>query len=671
MPKTKRSPEEFSIDPAAQQMLIRADELGVSTAFSRADDMVPCNIGSAGMCCKVCGMGPCRLTKDGQTGVCGATLDTIQARNFIRAVAAGAAAHSDHGRDMAFILKAVANDETEGYTIRDVAKLRTVAAMYNIPIEGRSPNEIANDLADLYIAQFGQQKGQVVPVIRAPEKRQKLWAERGVVPRGVDREVVEALHRTHIGDDQDPTHILHHAVRTAIADGWGGSMIATDVSDILFGTPAPLLGQANLGVLKEDMVNVIVHGHEPTLSQMIVAASQDPEIIEYARAAGAKGVNLAGICCTANEILMRQGIPAAGNFLQQELAILTGAVEAMVVDVQCIMQALVSLAQNFHTEIITTSPKVRITGATHIEFNEHKALTIAKQILRQAIDNYKNRGETQIPDVREDLVPGFSHEYINYMLGGSYRSSFRPLNDAIMAGRIRGVAAVVGCNNPRSQHDYLHTYVTRELLKQDVLVVETGCGAIASAKLGLLLGEAGLNQVGAGLREVCETVGIPPVLHMGSCVDNTRILTVLTQMVDEGGLGDDIDQIPAVGLAPEWMSEKALSIGVYCVASGAYVIFGGSSPISGMPDKVSDSDKVLRYISEGWEELYGGKMEFIADPDEMIRRTLAHIDKKRAALGLPEYDPTRFGRSGDARIEELEQLPLAERQAALYGMPSR
>jgi carbon-monoxide dehydrogenase catalytic subunit len=670
MPKTKRSPEEHSIDPAAQQMLIRADELGISTAFSRADDMVPCNIGSAGMCCKICGMGPCRLTKDGQTGVCGATLDTIQARNFIRAVAAGAAAHSDHGRDMAFILKAVANDETEGYVIRDVAKLRTTAAKYSIPIEGRSPKEIANDLADLYIAQFGQQKGTVVPIARAPQKRQKLWAERNVVPRGVDREVVEALHRTHIGDDQEPTHILLHAVRTALADGWGGSMIATDISDILFGTPAPLLGQANLGVLKDDMVNVIVHGHEPTLSQMIVAASQDPEIIEYARAAGAQGVNLAGICCTANEILMRQGIPAAGNFLQQELAILTGAVEAMVVDVQCIMQALVNLAQNFHTKIITTSPKVRITGATHIEFDEHKALTIAKQILREAIDNYQNRGETQIPDVREDLVPGFSHEYINYMLGGSYRSSFRPLNDAIMAGRIRGVAAVVGCNNPRSRHDYLHTYVTTELLKQDVLVVETGCGAIASAKLGLLLGEAGLNQVGAGLREVCETVGIPPVLHMGSCVDNSRILTVLTQMVEEGGLGDDIDQIPAVGLAPEWMSEKALSIGTYCVASGVYVIFGGSSPISGMPDKVSDSDKVLRYISEGWEELYGGKMEFVADPDEMIRRTLAHIDKKREALGLPEYDPARFGRSGDARIEELEQLPLAERQAALYGMPN-
>ncbi|HLE50766.1 MAG TPA: anaerobic carbon-monoxide dehydrogenase catalytic subunit [Anaerolineales bacterium] len=664
----KRSLEEKTIDPAAQAMLIRADELGISTAFTRADNLAPCNIGGAGMCCKLCGMGPCRLTKDGQTGICGATIDTIQARNLIRAIAAGSAAHSDHGRDMAFTLKAVAEGVAEGYRIKDVAKLRTIAAKYDIPIEKRSPEEIANDLADLYISQFGQQKGALAPIIRAPKKRQELWKERGVIPRGIDREVVESLHRTHIGDDQDPEHILQHAIRTGLADGWGGSMIATDVADILFGTPAPLLGQANLGVLKDDMVNVVVHGHEPTLSEMIVTASQDPEIIEYAKAAGSNGVNLSGICCTANEILMRQGIPAAGNFLHQELAILTGSVEAMVVDVQCIMQALVDLAGNFHTKVITTSPKVKIKGATHIEFDEHKALTIAKQILRTAIDNYKNRGVTHIPQVREDLIPGFSHEYINYMLGGSYRASFRPLNDAIMTGRIRGVAAIVGCNNPRSSQDYLHTKVVRDLLKQDVLIVQTGCGAIASAKLGLLLGEAGLDQVGPGLREVCEAVGIPPVLHMGSCVDNTRILTVLTQMVEEGGLGDDIDQVPAVGLAPEWMSEKALAIATYCVASGAYVIFGGSSPVSGMPDRVEDSDIVLRYLSEGWEKLYGGKLEFIADPDEMIRLTLEHIDKKRAALGLPVYDANRFGKSGDTRMLELEGLPLEQRVAALYGV---
>ncbi len=665
--KKRRTPEEASIDPAAQQMLALADELGVPTAFSRADTMSACTIGSAGLCCDLCGMGPCRMTKDGTTGICGATVDTIQARNFVRAVAAGSAAHSDHGRDMAFTLKAVANGEAEGYAIRDVAKLHKVAAIYDIPIEDRPPEEIANDLADLYIAQFGQQRGSIVPTQRAPEKRKKIWKEQGVLPRGVDREVVEALHRTHMGDDQDPTHLLQHAVRTALADGWGGSMIGTDVSDILFGTPAPLLGEANLGVLKDDMVNVVVHGHEPTLSQMVVAASQDPEIIEYAKAAGSKGISISGICCTANEILMRQGIPAAGNFLQQELAILTGSVEAMVVDVQCIMQALVSLSENFHTKIITTSPKVKIKGATHIEFDEKHALTIAKKILKEAIDNYANRGEVNIPDYKNSLIPGFSHEYINYMLGGSYRASFRPLNDAIMAGRIRGVAAIVGCTNPRVQHDAYHVAVTEELLKQDVLVVQTGCSAIANAKLGFLLGDAGVDRVGPGLREVCETIGIPPVLHMGSCVDNTRILTVLTQMVEEGGLGDDIDELPAVGLAPEWMSEKALSIATYCVASGVYVIMGGPNPVEGRGAKFPDSTLVAEYMRSGWEALYGGKLEFVDDPLEMIRRTLEHIDKKRAALGLPEYDPAQFGKSGDARVREMEALPFEECQAAIYG----
>jgi carbon-monoxide dehydrogenase catalytic subunit len=667
MAKDKRTPVESTSDVAAQEMLTRANEMGISTAFSRADEISPCPIGEVGMCCKACGMGPCRLTKNGTRGVCGATIETIQARNLLRSIATGSAAHSDHGRDMAFTLKAVANGQTEGYLIRDVAKLRIVAEKMGIAIDKRSPSEIANDLADLYISQFGQQTGELKTIRRATEKRQKIWREQKVVPRGVDREVVEALHRTHIGDDQDYEHLLEHGIRTAITDGWGGSLMATDISDILFGTPAPILGQVNLGVLKDDMVNVVVHGHEPTLSQMIVVASQDPDIIAYAQAAGAKGVNLTGVCCTANEILVRNGIPAAGNFLHQELAILTGAVEAMVVDVQCIMQALVETASHFHTQIITTSPKVRLRGAIHIEFDEHKALTTARQILRSAIDNYKNRGPIHIPQSKSDLVPGFSHEYINYMLGGTYRGSFRPLNDAIMSGRIRGVAAVVGCNNPRSKQDYLHNYVAQELLKQDVLLVETGCGAIASGKLGLMIGEAGLEKVGAGLREVCEAIGIPPILHLGSCVDNTRILTVLTQMVDEGGLGDDIDQIPAVGLAPEWMSEKALAIAVYCVASGAYVIFGGSSPVGGMPGKVADSDTVANYISEGWEKIYGGKLEFIPDPVEMVRSALAHIDKKRAALGLPVWDPTKFGQSGDRTMIEFENLTVVDQREAIYG----
>lgn len=660
MPRKTRTPQESSSDQAVVRLLEFAAEGGYETAFSRADAMAACPIGADGLCCRACSMGPCRLVKEGQTGVCGATVSTIAARNFARMVAAGSAAHSDHGRDLAYTLLAAARGEAPDYEIRDPGKLKEVAGYLGIGGLDRPINELAEDVAQAALAEFGKPEGEVIYLKRAPAKRQKIWKELGVGPRNIDREIVETLHRTHMGNDQDADHILDQALRTALGDGWGGSMLGTDLSDILFGTPAPVVAKANLGILKDDEVNIVIHGHEPTLSEMIVAASQDPEILEYAASKGAKGINLSGICCTANETLMRQGIPVAGNFLQQELAILTGAVEAMVVDIQCIMQALVPLAEKFHTEIITTSPKTRIAGATHIEFDEHRAMEIAKEIIKRAIDHYPERDKTRIPEETSDLVPGFSHEYIEYALGGAYRGSFRPLNDAIMSGRIRGVVANIGCNNPRVTHDELHQQVVNELLKNDVLVVETGCGAIACAKAGYLVPEAAFEHAGPGLREVCEAVGMPPVLHMGSCVDNSRILTVLSQMATETGLGDDISDIPAVGMAPEWMSEKALSIATYAVASGAYVIMGHDSPVGG-------SEEVTRLITEGWEAKVGGRLEFIDDVEEIVKRTLAHIDKKREELGLSAYDPTQWGKSGDGRMNQLLSVPLEERIGAVYG----
>ncbi len=648
-----------TIDPAAEAMLERAAEQDISTAFSRVDELKPCPIGAKGICCKNCAMGPCRLTKEGQVGICGATVETVAARNLARAIAAGAAAHSDHGRDLCFVLHGAATGEAPGYQIRDEFKLREVARDLDVETEGRTKEEIAIDVAEKGLAEFGRQSGELLYLARAPRKRQEIWRDLKIAPRGVDREIVEILHRTHIGNDQDADHILHQGLRAALGDGWGGSMLATDISDILFGTPSPLVTQINLGVLKDDDVNIIIHGHEPTLSEMIVAAARDPEMIDYAKSKGANGITLAGICCTSNETLMRQGVPSAGNFLHQELAVLTGAVEAMVVDIQCIFQGLVAVAEDFHTHIITTSPKAKITGALHMEFDEHRAPEIAREIVKAAVDNYPNRGPTYIPDIHDNMVPGFSHEYIRYMLGGYYRGSLRPLNDAIMAGRLRGVAGVVGCSNPRVVQDEAHFDIVKEFLKHDVLVVQTGCGALCNAKYGLLQGEA-LKYAGPGLREICEAVGIPPVLHMGSCVDNSRILTVLAEMATEGGLGDDISDIPGVGIAPEWMSEKALSIGTYFVASGAYVLFGVKSPVEG-------SEAVTDLISRGWEEKVGGKLEFEPDPAKIVEKSLEHIDKKRAALGLPEYDPTRFGQSGDrvfnawlrARQEDAEVSPYS------------
>ncbi len=431
-----------------------------------------------------------------------------------------------------------------------------------------------------------------------------------------------------MGVDNDPVNIILQGVRASLADGWGGSMIATELSDVLFRTPKWVRSRANLGILDADAVNIIVHGHEPALSEMIVAAAQDPEMVELAKSKGASGINLGGICCTANEILMRHGIPLAGNFLQQELAIATGVVDAMIVDVQCIFPALGKLAGKYHTKLISTSPKAKFPYAEHIEFDEAKAFEIAKRIIRTAIENFPNRkSEARIPEYSSPLVAGFTAENIYTMLGGRYRPSYRPLNDGIISGRLRGVAAVVGCNNPKQLHDYGHVAMAKELLANDVLVAVTGCSAVADAKAGLLCPEAALEYAGEGLQEICRAVGIPPVLHLGSCVDNSRILVVLSNMVAEGGLGESIADLPVAGAAPEWMSEKAVAIGFYVVASGVYTVLGEPLPILGAPE-------LTKFLCGGIEEYFGGKFAFESDPIKAARLIIDHIDAKRAALHL-------------------------------------
>ena len=626
------STEKKTVDETTSLLLKKAKKDGVVTAWDRMDSLGrPCKFGQQGICCRMCAMGPCRVGGTGdkeRKGICGATAETVAARNFVRTIAGGAAAHSDHGRAVAEAFVATAKGELPGYSIKDEQKLMQVALDFGIEIENRSVEEIALEVGEVALEQFGQQEGELLFIKRAPLKRQEIWRKLGVVPRGIDREVVESMHRTTMGVDMDHENLLLQGTRNALADGWGGSMIATELQDIMFGTPVPLASSVNLGVLKEDHVNVIVHGHEPLLSEMVVVAARDPEMVEAAKAQGAKGIVIAGVCCTANEILMRHGIPLAGNMLQQEVAIVTGAVEAMVVDVQCLMASLPEVAKCYHTKIITTSPRAKIPGAVHIEVLEENALEKAREIVKLAIENYPNRkGPVEIPDFSMDLVAGFSHETINYLLGGTFRASYKPLNENIINGRIRGIAGVVGCNNPRVTHDESHLAMVKELIKNDVIVLQTGCSAMACAKAGLMTPEAAREYAGSGLAEVCETVGIPPVLHMGSCVDNSRILMAATAVVKEGGLGDDISDLPAAGAAPEWMSEKAITIGQYFVASGVYTVFGTTWPTLG-------SEVLSKYLFEDIAETLGGRWAFETDPIKSAQLMIKHIDARRKALGI-------------------------------------
>ncbi|MDY6856541.1 MAG: anaerobic carbon-monoxide dehydrogenase catalytic subunit [Thermodesulfobacteriota bacterium] len=639
-------PVEASIDVASQEMIIRAKELNVETVFDRALNMKPCNIGVQGTCCKNCSMGPCRLPlpkagiegEDERKGLCGATANTIAARNFIRMIAGGASAHSDHGRSVAEVFMSAARKETDTYKIKDTEKLVAVAkelgVATTVEVNGeevdRDLDEIAVEVGKVALNEWGKAEGELLYLKRAPEARYEIWKKQGVLPRNIDREVVEIMHRTHMGVDQDYKNLIKQGTRAALADGWGGSMLATDLQDILFGTPSPIQSEANLGIMKEDHVNIIVHGHEPVLSEMIVAVAQTKEMLDYAKEKGAKGIQLGGICCTANEILQRHGVPPAGTFLQQELAIITGACDAMVVDIQCIFQNLANVAKCFHTKLITTHPiaKMEQDNVIHIEFDEHHAIEDARRIVKMAIDNFENRGaEVMIPQHKATQVAGFGVESIRYHLGGTFRGTYYTLNDNIINGRIRGVAGVVGCNNARTRHNEGHLAVVKELIKNDVIVLTTGCNGIACAMEGLLTPESAAVHCGPGLAEVCETVGIPPVLHMGSCVDNSRILLAATEVVKAGGLGKDISDWPVAGSAPEWMSEKAISIGQYVVASGIYTVFGVTFPTSGAPE-------FHNYLCKEFEKIYGAMWDFEPDPIKHAHLMIAHIDKKRKELGI-------------------------------------
>ena len=617
----------LTINEDAQAMIDVARAEGIETVWDRLAAQEPqCGYCALGLSCRNCAMGPCRIDPFGegpQKGVCGAGADVIVARNLGRTIAAGSSSHSDHGRDILEAFRALAHGETTGYRIADVDKMKRLAEEVGVATEGRTTEEVAADLADVLLEDYGTRRGSLSFVARVPEVRRAKWDSVGITPRGVDRENVEMLHRTHMGVDNDYVNTLLHGLRTGLSDGWGGSMIATELSDVMFGTPTPVMSEINLGVLRTDQVNIAMHGHNPMLSDVVVAAAQDPELVELARSFGATGINIVGLCCTGNELLMRRGVPMAGNHLMQELVLVTGALEAMVVDYQCIMPSVVDVAKCYHTKIISTADKAKFTGATHVSFDPMHGAEIARDIVRMAVEAYpdRNHERVRIPVKPVRMMGGFSVEAILGALGGTPK----PLVDAIAAGTIRGAVAVVGCNTPKLPQDLEHIELTRRLIENDILVLVTGCAAVANGKAGQMLPESAA-MAGPGLRSVCEALGIPPVLHMGSCVDNSRIMVLAAALADF--LGVDIDQLPLAGAAPEWYSEKAVAIGAYVVASGVTTVLGVQPPVFGSPH-------VVELLAGGLDGVVGAKFAVEPDPARAALLIRRHIEAKREGLGLP------------------------------------
>ncbi|MDH7593734.1 MAG: anaerobic carbon-monoxide dehydrogenase catalytic subunit [Methanomicrobiales archaeon] len=620
----RKKVEERTIDELAKPLIAASLRDGVETVWDRYEQQQPeCKYCAAGTSCARCAMGPCRIISGTRArGVCGADADLVVSRNLLDTIATGAAAHSDHGRDIVETLYMTGTGEAEGYTVTDEEKLKRIAAEYGIATEGREIRDIARELGRALLEEFGTLKNFLQFSMRAPASTRAIWEEMGIMPRSVDREIVESMHMVQMGVGSDYVNILLQGMRTALSDGWGGSMMATEISDILFGTPKVNESRVNLGVIKADHVNIALHGHNPMLSEMIVKAAREPDMLQLAGDVGAKGINLVGLCCTGNEILMRKGIPNAGNHFNQELAIQTGALEAMIVDYQCIFPSLPRTAACYHTLIVSTSSKAKMPGSLYFDFSMENALSTARAIVKMAVENFPNRlkDRVQIPGKPVRIVSGFSNETIKAALGGS----FKPLVDLIAAGKIRGAAGIVGCNNPKVKHDYGHVTLAKELIKRNILCVETGCAAIACGKAGLLVPEAA-DLAGDGLGEVCRSLGIPPVLHMGSCVDCSRILVLLAELANT--LGVSIDRLPVAGAAPEWYSQKAVSIGSYFVASGVFTVLGVMPKISGSPS-------VISLLTAGLNDAVGAAFAVEPDPLKAADLITEHIEEKRKALGI-------------------------------------
>ena len=621
--------EEF--EAATARLLETGKKVGADAWQYRVANQTPhCKFGEQGVCCRICSMGPCRITPKAPRGICGCDAHGIVGRNYLKFTAGGAATHSDHGREICHTLHCASEDGN--YKVKDADKLIKLAKEFGVETEGKDIYALAHEMAEVGLMEYGKPFGYQVFTNRMPAPQKERLEKNELLPRAIDREVSSSLHMAHMGCSSKPEALIKQSIRCGMGDGWGGSMMGTEFSDVLFGTPKPIETEANLGVMVAENVNIVVHGHDPSLSEMICEYADDPEMIAYAKEMGAKGITVSGVCCTSNEVTMRRGIPMAGNFLQQENVILTGACEAIVVDVQCIFPALGPLSKCFHTKFITTSPIAQIPDSEFIRFDAATAGENAKAIVKAAIENFKNRKPelVYIPEMKQKATVGYSVEAIIKTLDGVTNSQVdvtgttKPLLECITSGVIRGAVAMVGCNNPKIRPDTAHIELMKKMLANDIIIITTGCSAQAAAKAGLMDKEA-KEICGAGLKRVCELADIPPVLHMGSCVDISRMMVLASELAKDGGL--EIPQLPVVGCAPEWMSEKAVSIGNYVIGTGIDTFLGVDPYVSG-------STEVAEILTNGTKEWCGASFTVEKDIDKLGDLMIEAIEAKRAALGI-------------------------------------
>ena len=659
------------LDPGTWEMLKHSEEIGIETVFHRAlkynektqkfVESNHCPFGSSGVCCRQCNLGPCRIRNEAPAmkdkphhpstsrGVCGATADTIVARNFLMMVSRGMAAHTAHAQHAAMTLLLTATGNSN-YSIKDEKRLRDVATKLEITFKptrsekiksffGIKPKPPTLMMLAKRVAFAGlndlrgrdTQRHMKFAISYYPLSEVKGLLDMEILPSSSGEELLRVTHEVSMGVMSDLNSLMLEAVKIGIADSVA-QIIATEIQDILMGTPKLVESTIGFGNIKKESVNVVVHGHAPLLSTKIVEWSKSEEMKKMAKEAGAEDVNIVGVCCTGNETLMRQGIAIAGSNLQQEMVITTGLVDAMVVDYQCIYPSLTDVAEHFHTKVISTAKEGKMTGTLHFPFEEATANESAKKIIKEAINNFpKRKGEFFLPKTPVlNLVAGFSLQTCVDLLSRiDPVDPLKPLVDNIVNGNIRGIALLAGCTSPKTQLEASHVRIAKRLLADNILVVSTGCAAQTCARAGLLTSEATAEYAGESLRAVLTAIGsvsdikkpLPPVWHFGSCVDNSRPVTLISALSSKMGI--QIKNLPVAVSAAEWVTEKATAIGIGAVTLGMTVHLGVSPSVLGGPE-------VVKILSEDIPKLTGGKFILESDPDKAAEalKEVIHVKRK-------------------------------------------
>ena len=603
--------------------------LPLETAHHRVENQkTKCGFGLQGVCCRLCANGPCRITPTSPRGICGASADTIVARNFLRAVAAGSGCYIHVVENTARQLK---NTGLHRDKIRSEKALNHLAELFGVT--GTDKYDLCVKVADAVLSDLYRPEYEAMELVEklAYAPRVKRWKELGIMPGGAKGEVFNNIVKTSTNLSSDPVEMLVSCLRLGVSTGLYGLQLTNLLNDVVLGDPEIRPAPVGMNVINPDYINILITGHQHSLFTYIQDRLLDEDVVAKAQAAGAKGFKLVGCTCVGQDLQLRGAHYTeifdghAGNNYISEAVLSCGAIDAVLSEFNCTLPGIEAICDELKIKQICLDVVAKKANAEYIPFNYETRQADGDRIIDEIIAAYKARRGSVPMNLFADhgnknTLTGVSEGSLKAFLGGSWK----PLIDLIVAGKIKGLAGVVGCSSVAYGHDTLTAELTKELIAKDILVLTAGCSSGGLENIGLMTPEAA-DLAGPSLRAVCKELGIPPVLNFGPCLAIGRLEIVATEIAEE--LGVDLPQLPLVLSAAQWLEEQALADGAFALALGLPLHLG-------VPPFITGSKLVTKVLTEDMVGLTGGRVIVDGDGKRAAGTLEAIIEEKRKALHI-------------------------------------